>query len=371
MKKLFVAVILLLIFSAPVFGEESEDEITFQQGVEELDKTIAKDFEHISLARLYEMWKSGQGVSAANFGDWIFGFLGKELRGFAKLLAQLLFLGILAAVFKIMGEKDSVSAAGRWVILLTFSFLAIKALSAAFTIGTNAIYASADFLYGILPLLLGFLSSMGSVASLTVVQPTLLALITLFLGIMERFLLPLTVMMATLVIVGSINPKYGFSQLQKFIRDIVLYGLGLMLTIFTGLLGVESLGAGAIDGLTLKTVKMGVGNFIPLVGKHISDALDAIIGASLLMKNTIGIFGMIAIVIVLALPALKILIMSLLFRGCGALLEPLGAEEFGKMLGDFSSVLTLVFALVAATALLFFFFLFILVGLTNLTMLFR
>lgn len=371
-KALFLAFMLVLALPVSAAAAEADpSEGDFADLVSQLDRAMAEGYGGLSLQDLYDDFKTS-GYDLSSLPESLWQALTADMRLFATILGELLILGIFAAVFdSLKRDKDGIAGAGHWIILLSFSLIAAKCFGEVLTMATETIDLAADFLYGLLPLLLGFLATGGSVTSLTVAQPTLLFFITIFLGLMDRFFLPLVLILAALVIVGHLAPKYSFKELQKLIRDVILIALTFVMTIFTAILSLVGLGAGAMDGLALKTAKLAAGNFIPLVGRHISDALDSLLGASLLMKNTIGIFGVIAILVVIIVPAIKILLTSLLFRAVGALLEPLGAGEFSAMLRDFASSLTVVFALVAATGIIFFFFVFILVGLGNLTMMFR
>ena len=141
--------------------------------------------------------------------------------------------------------------------------------------------------------------------------------------------------------------------------------------IFTGVLGLSGLAAGTVDGLAAKSVKMAAGNFIPLVGGYISDAFDSILGAGMILRSSIGIFGVIAVAMIIIVPALRILIMSFLFKLAGAVLQPFSNDEFSNALSDFSSVLTLLFALVVVTGLLFFFLIICILAVSTMTMMFR
>lgn len=366
---------IVLILSLPVAGADMEklnnDENTFIQLIEDLDKTMADSYGGISLRDLYENFRTGDFDLSSLPADILTAFTA-GYRDYFLVLTQLLILGILAAVFQALRRgDDGIAGAGHWIILLAFSFLAAKSFGEIIFMATEVINKSSDFLYGLLPLLLGFLAAGGSGVSLSVTQPILLVFITIFLGLMERFLIPLVLIFAALVIVGHLAPKYSFKEMRELIRDIILIVLTCMLTLFTAVLSLVGIGAGAVDGLALKTAKLAAGNFIPIVGKHIADAFDAILGASLLIKNTIGLFAIIVIAVVIIVPALKILLAALLFRVVGALLEPLGTGDFSTLLRDFSGALTLVFALVAAAGVLFFFFIFFLVALGNITMMFR
>ena len=63
--------------------------------------------------------------------------------------------------------------------------------------------------------------------------------------------------------------------------------------------------------------------------------------------------------------------MSLIYRLAAAVLQPFGQNNYTEMLNQFSSVLTVLFALVASTGILFFFLIFTVVLLGNITMMFR
>lgn len=376
--KIFLTVLLFFIasLSEPLLAQDApaldlESDQDFSHLVEDLDRALDSSYGGLSLNDIYQDFKDS-GFDFTTLAQGFFKACTADIRSYIVILTELLALGIFAAVFDALKRRDQgIAGTGHWIILLSFSLLAAKCFGDIINAAAGAIDTAADFLYGLMPLLLGFLATGGSVTAMTVAQPLLLFYITIFLSAMDRFFLPLVMVLAALVIVGHLAPKYSFKELQKLIRDVILISLTFVLTIFTSTLSLVGLGAGAMDGMALKTAKMAAGNFIPIVGRHISDALDSVLGASLLMKNTIGIFGVIAVTLVIMIPAIKILLTSLLFRGVGALLEPLGVGEFSAMLRDFASALTVVFALVAATGILFFFFVFILVGLGNITMMFR
>ena len=53
---------------------------------------------------------------------------------------------------------------------------------------------------------------------------------------------------------------------------------------------------------------------MPVVGGRIADAMDVIVGGSVLIKNALGVFGMGAIAVVTAFPAVKIFAILAVFR---------------------------------------------------------
>ncbi len=297
-----------------------------------------------------------------------------EARNFSALFAQLLLLGVAAAVFHVFADSfpDGGGAkVGEYVVFLAFLLPAVKCFRVALDLGTEKIGQAADFLCAVFPYLFGSFALLGGGAAAAVVRPTVLAVTSLFLTLLDRFFLPLLLLAAALAVCSQLAPGYSFRKLFDLLKTVILTSLTLMLTVFTGLLGLEGFAAGTVDGLSAKTVKAAAGDFIPVVGGYLADAFDAIVGAGILLRSVIGLFGVVALAVFLAVPALKIGVMAFLFKAAAALLEPFGGKSYVAALSDLASVLLLVFAVVAAAGLLFFFLIFAVVGVSSMTMMFR
>ena len=67
----------------------------------------------------------------------------------------------------------------------------------------------------------------------------------------------------------------------------------------------SNLGKG-VDQLATKTTKTAVSTFVPVVGKILGDAVDTVIGCASILKNAVGIVGVIVIIGICVLPILKL-----------------------------------------------------------------
>jgi stage III sporulation protein AE len=147
--------------------------------------------------------------------------------------------------------------------------------------------------------------------------------------------------------------------------------LGVVVTVFLGVISVQG-GTGAVtDGVTLRTAKFITGNFVPVVGRMFSDASDTVIGASLLVKNAVGLAGVVMIVFLCAFPALKILTLALIYQVAGAVMQPLGANPIVNCLQTIGKSLIYIFAALAAVGLMFFLAITIIITAANLTVMMR
>ena len=127
---------------------------------------------------------------------------------------------------------------------------------------------------------------------------------------------------------------------------------GLTMTLFSAVLTISGSFAAAPDGVTLRTAKFFFGNMIPVAGKLFADVLDTAAGSALLLKNTMGVAGMAAVLAITALPLLRIFIQSFLLKLVSALAEPLGDERAGPMLEEIGNALMLIFTVLGAMAIM-------------------
>lgn len=71
-------------------------------------------------------------------------------------------------------------------------------------------------------------------------------------------------------------------------KSSVVWALGIVLTIFVGILSLEGTLTSSVDGITIKTTKAVVTSTIPVVGKLLGETVDAVLGCSNILKNAIG-----------------------------------------------------------------------------------
>lgn len=85
-----------------------------------------------------------------------------------------------------------------------------------------------------------------------------------------------------------------------------------------------------------------------------TDATDTVISASVLLKNTVGLSGVIILLLITTFPAIKILMISFVYKLAASLLQPLGGGPVIKCLDIISKSMIYIFAALAIVSLMFF-----------------
>ena len=147
--------------------------------------------------------------------------------------------------------------------------------------------------------------------------------------------------------------------------------LGFTMVIFIGIITIQGVAGRVADGITLRTAKFATATFVPVVGKMFADTVELVMGASLLLKNAIGIFGVMAVLLICAFPLIKLLSLVAIIKIAGALVQPMGDEKMAKCLDAMGNNLLLVFACVLTVALMFFLAITMIIGAGSVAMMLR
>lgn len=216
----------------------------------------------------------------------------------------------------------------------------------------NTIQNLVGFSYTLLPILLTLMMTTGNIVSAGAVQPILLFLITFIGNMITTFLLPLILIGTALSIISKVSDKVQIDKLAKYFKSSVVWVLGIVLTIFVGVLSLEGSLTSSVDGVTAKTAKAAVSNFIPVVGKILGDAVDTVIGCSNILKNAVGIVGVIVVIGICILPIIKLAILTLTYYLTSALCQPIADDKIVSLLSSMGDTFKVLLAMLISVSVM-------------------
>lgn len=274
-----------------------------------------------------------------------------------KLLGQLLVLAIICGILQNLEkafQSDAVSDLAYYACYLVLIAIIIKSFTSAISIGKQTVDNMADFMTSLLPTLLVLLSSVGGFASVSVFDPIIMFAVEVTSNIVKNFIMPLILMHALLSIVNNLSDAFQVKKLAGLVKQVCVWTLGFVLTLFVGIITVRGTAAKTLDQVTAKGLKFAVDNFIPVVGKCLSDAISTIAGYTLILKDAVSTVGLIAFVLMTIFPLIKIISMIFIYKLTSALIEPVSDKRIVECLNDVGNSMTLIFVSVLAVAVLFF-----------------
>ena len=122
--------------------------------------------------------------------------------------------------------------------------------------------------------------------------------------------------------------------------------MGVTLTIFVGVLSIEGTLTSSVDGITAKATKAAVSNFIPVVGKILGDAVDTVLGCAIILKNAVGLIGVIVVLGICILPIIRLSVLTIAYHLAAAICEVIADEKIIKLLEQMASSFKILLAVV-------------------------
>ena len=145
-------------------------------------------------------------------------------------------------------------------------------------------------------------------------------------------------------------------------RKAALYSTGLIVTIFTGITAIQGIVTKTADGLLVNTARYSISNFVPIVGKFASDSVDMVLSCAAIIKNSIGLLGIILILCLLTGPVIKLIAVAIIYKITAILAEPISTKQISSTLTEMgSSVITLT-VILGLSAFMFLIFITIIIG---------
>lgn len=321
-----------------------------------------------------DMLLNGMQLKLPDIFKGIFKYLFHEIIVNGKLLASIVILTVFSMILETLQssfERNAVSKIAFVISYLVLMIIAINSFQVAIEYARSAIQSMMDFMVACTPILLTLLASMGNITTVAIMHPLIVFMIHAVGTAVYFIIFPLLFFSAILHIVSSLTDKYKVTQLANLLRNISIGLLGIFITVFLGVISVRGSMGAITDGVTIRTAKYISGTFIPVVGRLFSDATETVIGASLLMKNAIGLAGVVILILLCAFPAMKILTLALIYNASAAVMQPLGESPIIKCLQTIGKSMLYVFACLAAVGLMFFLAITIIITASNVSLMVR
>ncbi|HOE57742.1 MAG TPA: stage III sporulation protein AE [Bacillota bacterium] len=384
-KRAAFIIIMILMCTSAVYCEDTED--IMQSQLENLDigeleryvDGINKESEglipEINIKELISgLFRGNLIKSFKEIGRGIIYFFFKEVIADFNIMGKLLILAIFCAILQNLHnafEQDSIGRLAYGICYIVIIIMAVKSFRESMSIGTATIDKMSGFMQALLPTLLSLLAAVGGISSSAVFQPLIFTLITLITTFIKVFVMQLVLFSAVLSILNNLSESVNISRLATLLKQIAVGAMGLVLTAFSGVLAVQGIASVSIDGATVKTAKFAVDNFIPIVGNFLSEALDAVISCSMILKNGIGIAGIVILILICVFPLIKILSIVLIYKIAGSLIQPILDNQIVQCLNDMSNAMLVLLTCVLAVAVMFFMSLTVIMGVGNMTVMIR
>ena len=328
---------------------------------------VNKNFDGIDLENFFDRTLTGD-FSFNNLKLSLFDFIGDEILEVVKILISVLIIIIIHSIFKIIIENLNNSSSANITEFIQYIVI-VGIVVSMFNVITEELNIVLDNIVTFMNMFIPFLSmlivSTGNIVTSSVAEGVLFFSILFISNFIKNFLIPMFMISVTLSIVSNFSEKIKLDGLAKFFKSTIIWILGIVLTIFIGILSLETEITSSVDGFTAKTTKAAVSNFIPVVGKIMGDSVDAVLGSFNIIKNSVGVIGIIVVLSITLFPIIKVFVMYILFNLTTVFSEIIAENNIVKLLNGLSENLKVLLGILISVTIMLVIEIVIVIKITN------
>lgn len=278
--------------------------------------------------------------------------LKESLGSISAVIGIALLSGIVGVLLENEGDKGLQEIASfvcyaMSVFIVAYLFMRLVGLA------NEAINRISAFSETATPVLATLLSAVGSTGTSGILSPLMLFLNGTVAKVFQTVIMPAILAGGVFAIVGNLADRPQLKQLFGFSKSFSKWAIGVVFTVYIGILAVQGMSVAAVDNISLKAVKYTLDKTLPVVGSVVSGTFDTVRGCTLLIKNAAGAAAACIAVGYALSPAVQIGGAALALKLAAALTEPISDGKIPKMLQSVAESCEYVFGAVVAVALMF------------------
>lgn len=352
---------------------EQQEEFKIQDFIKNAEKFTGEFFEDIDINEILNDAINGE-VDNSTLLKKILNILGKEVTTNIKSLVSILAIILIHSILKSISESLENNNISKLIYYVQY-ILIVTVIMSNFTDIIKLVQDTTGNLIGfmnaLVPLLITLMMYTGSITTSSVVEPIILFMINFIGNIIQNLIIPFVLVLTSLVIISKISDKVHIDKLSKFFKSGIVWFLGVVLTVFVGVVSLEGTLSSSVDGITAKTTKAVVSSAIPVVGKILGDAVDTVLGCGIVLKNAVGLVGVVIVIGICIMPILKLFVLSVSYKLLSTVVQPIADEKIIDLLEQIGDIFKIFLGILCAISFMLIIGTTLVLKISNGTMMYR
>ena len=320
--------------------QEQEKTFGIQSFIQNSKQYAGDFFNEIDIGQILNSAISGN-VDNSTLYKRILNILGGEVQVGIKSILGILAIIIIHSILKAISEgleNDAISKMIYYVQYIAIVTIIMTNFSDIVNLVKETTTNLIGFMNTLIPVLISLMLYTGSITTSSILEPIILFMINFIGNLIQDLFIPILLIITTISIVSKISDKVQVEKIAKFLKSSTIWFLGIILTVFVGVVSLEGTLSSSIDGITAKTAKSIVSSGVPVVGKILGDVVDSVLGCGVILKNAVGLVGVIVIIGICILPILKLSVLTISYQLVASVGGVIADEKIVKLLEQIADI---------------------------------
>lgn len=247
--------------------------------------------------------------------------------------------GIILLILLLDTLSESTKPVHKLIGTIAISITLLQSTGTLINLSVDTVRQLSDYGKLLLPVMTGALAAEGGITTSTALYAGTVVFDTVLTVILSKLIIPLAYVYLILGIAQSAIENNFLQEIHKFIKWLMTWVLKISLYVFTGYIGITGVISGTADASAIKATKLALSGVVPVVGSIISDASETILVGAGLVKNSVGVFGLLAILALWLGPFLQIGAHYILLKLTAGLSASLGDKSVCNLVKNFAGTI--------------------------------
>ena len=221
--------------------------------------------------------------------------------------------------------------------------------------GVRALETMCDYGRVVLPVLTSAAAASGSTASAAAKYELTALFMDMLMSISRSIALPCAGGYGALALADAAVGNDVLRAVKRLVKKICTTVITLTALGFTAWLSLTDLVSGTMDTLGAKMAKTAVSAALPVVGRILSDAAATVTAAAGVLRNSIGVFGILTVLGICLAGVLPLGVRYLFYKLSSVVCSCIADKRMGELVGDLGTCFGLILAVNGTGAFLLFF----------------
>ena len=324
-------------------------------GVEELPRHLPADVQQLLEQMDVDLLTPDayENLSVQRVSEMLFSLLQTQSDGPLQALRMLLGVVLVSALLGglDMGGGAALRHTYHGVAVVGAGGVLLPPLLALLQTVGETVDSVTVFLTAYTPVYAVVLAANGRAVGAVSYQTTLLGATALLAWLIRLAVFPVLTVSLALGCTGAVTDGFCLDRLSDSLHKAVLWGLGLLSTVFAGLLSLQQMVAAAGDTVAVRVARFSLSGFVPVVGGLLSEAYATVMGCAGLLRTVVGAFGLVAVVLTVAPPLLNCICWNVALHLAGGAAALFGLAPIERLCRVAAGAVRVLIALLAVFAL--------------------
>lgn len=298
----------------------------------------------------------------------ILGLILDGVLAFVPLFALIIAIGVLSSFISNLSPNSKNQTISDIIHFVCYSIIIILIFSAvvrliSLTTETLAnIKMQMDLIF---PILLTIMTALGATAAVSVYQPAVAIFSSVIMQLFTSIIMPLFIFTLVFNVVGNLSSNMQLKKFHEFFHSSFKWLVGTTFTVFTAFMSIQGITAGSFDKVSIRTAKFAIKSYIPIIGGYLSDGFNVIMASGVLIKNAVGLAGLLIMFFTILMPVLELFVLKLGLNLTAAVLEPIVDKRISNFIMAVSKTLIMLLTTILAVAFMYFIMIGLIVSTAN------